>query len=255
MKNKLHLITYLTIVLITWLLVPTSSWAQGNGRMSCEECYNQGYDDGYDDAEYDCPCPPLHFQNLGRIYVALALGYNSFLSTQRLHENNELIARLRANAAGFLANIYLGYGLLVYQNFYLGGEGFFGTSNAEGKSTVNTLGSWFHRQVSIGNTYGLALLPGYLIYNTLLYFRLGLLRTAIETKDYSTGALTSNVSETNWQNGVSYGLGFEMPVYKNFTLRAEYNRINYSSFTTAAGTENSPSDNQAILGVQYRFNY
>ena len=206
----------------------------------------------------DCPCPPKAYKVysiLSGFYAGVEGGYDSYNSSRQVIVNDLINANLHTNSSGLMGNIFGGYGYTFPHNLYLGGEVFIGSTNAGGSSTINSYGTSYNGTLSVGTSYGFGVKPGYKVENgPLIYLRLGYDRTEFRSNESTIGIMPSSSSISNWSNGFDYGLGLESKVYKNFSLRMEYNHINYSSFTNdATGTKNSPADNQGKLGLVYHF--
>jgi opacity protein-like surface antigen len=120
-------------------------------------------------------------------------------------------------------NVFAGYGAIVSSGVYLAGElGADLTSvNLSNTSVLKT-------------TYGLAasVIPGIMLSNnTMLYGRLGMIRSKFSTRS---------------ANGGQLGLGMETRMAQNVALRGEY-------IYTAYHYSSSPKSDQFNLGLIYKF--
>lgn len=204
--------------------------------------YEDGYDDGYDDAMDDCPCPPLLLWR--GFYAGAELGYDSYNINQSINEF--FTSNLNSYSRGAMGNVLAGYGRDFQRNLYLGGEVFAGESDASNRLWVNSTGT-YSSIFSARTSYGLSVKPGYKLQNgPTLYVDVGYMQTQFKHNEMVSGAMYST---SKWVSGVSYGLGAEARVNKNFRLRFEYDRIDYSHFDSdTTGTGNFPSNNQAKVG-------
>ena len=123
-----------------------------------------------------------------------------------------------------------GYGALLSQNLYLGGE-IFGTL---GTATLNDNG------IKSTYGYGLSILPGILLgEHTLTYFRAGIVRSHF----------TPSSSSNRNVNGGQLGLGMQLGLTQNIDLRGEYVYTAYQSFSGIS----TPRQDQFNLGLIYKF--
>jgi len=132
------------------------------------------------------------------------------------------------NFRGAPFNLFVGYGNLLDQNFYLAGEvfGTVGTGEISDKNGLKT-------------TYGIgaSLLPGLLLSDsTMIYARGGFVRSRF-----------SNVS--NLSTGVQLGLGMQMALMQSLDLRGEYD---FTAYHSVSGIS-SPRQDAFTLGLLYKF--
>jgi len=121
-------------------------------------------------------------------------------------------------------NIFAGYGGIVSPNLYLAGE-----------LVADLTSIHLSNSSLLKTTYGLAasVIPGVMLSdNTMLYGRLGLIR--------------SNFSSDSYANGGQLGLGMQTRVGQNVSLRGEYI---YTSYHRSL----SPTSDQFNLGLVYTF--
>lgn len=245
----------LTTVGIGLLCTSLSCIAQPLNLLKNSNAYDNGYEDGYDDAMEDCPCPPRIGLIGSGYYLGGELGLDSYTSRTHVFLENMNVAKLHSSATGGLVNIFAGYGQNFRNNYYLGGEVFAGSRCADDSDTINTLGSWNTAKFSAGTTYGFGVMPGYRLNSGhLMFLRVGYTRTEFTLKETSTGAFNNSSKVSNWSNGVSYGLGMQSNLYKDFDVRVAYNHTCYNSFTNpTTGTQSTPSSNEVTLGLLYNF--
>ena len=191
-------------------------------------------------------------------YLGAEAGYDSYkmranINTQRsgfsvFQENPEL------NAVGLSYTLVGGYGRVFDDPLYIGAEFFYNTSQANTAQNIgllnNTRGIYYLKSVVLG-AYGVSLIPGIKIgESALLYLRGGY--TRMEAKTYeNSGLLGINNSQSNGTNGVHYGLGFEVAIYKNVSIRGEYTHLNAENFKITTNTTITPSNNQFMFGLIY----
>lgn len=229
--------------LIALLSISMTSYASDYGAG-----YDDGYDDGYDEAMYDCPCPPWYYLKSG-FYGGLSLGYEGLQIDRHPWVLDDPVGKFNTHANGWNGRLFGGYGW-YYQNYYLGGELFLGTTGAEGRDSITTM-TQYHGQFSAGTSVGASILPGFRLTKSgpLVYGRLGVIQTDFTVKDEST----FSSSKSNWTTGLNVGLGLEIPIYKNISGRLEYDYMNYQSIdnNTSTGSHNSPVDNRASIDILY----
>ena len=187
--------------------------------------------------------------------MGLQLGYGTY----RIHNNVQIPAISAsfnaANAAtGWAAGALFGYGKVINRRFYLGGEIFFDGNNFE--QTSDFAGGTFpySNQTTSGPIYGIGLLPGIKMTNeTLTYIRLGWSRLEIKTKESIAGVLINNVSKLT--NSFVFGIGMETLITSSFSVRAEYDKMYFSSYNTDSfyNTKVSPSSAQFMLSIITHF--
>ncbi len=252
MKKPLRLSTLCIACLSIPLLVISLNASAQPHKSSHARAYDNGYDDGYEDAMDDCPCPPSLYVMSG-FYAGLGIGYEGFQINRDILDFNNRIAKFSTHANGWNGRLLGGYGRYINDsNYYLGGEVFVGTSGASGKDSVDSIS--YDGKFSAQNSWGFSLLPGYRLHKDgpLVYARLGYIDTDFKVTD-SIGS--TNSKHTHWTSGFDTGIGVEIPLYKHFSARLEYEYIDYSSANNPGtlGSDNSPSDNRGSLTFLYRF--
>lgn len=240
----------LAISIIPFLFTMTTVYAQDNDAYSSYRYgYGDGYEDGYDDAMDDCPCPPWYYL-LDRFYFGLGAGYEGFQVQTHPLFDDERIGTLNTHANGWNYHLFGGYGY-YFQRFYLATELFLATSSASGMNTLNA-GPNYYGSFRSGTSIGVSVLPGFKVNNSgpLIFGRLGYIDTELHANDYS-GTVGSKSS--HWTSGFNTGIGLEFPLWKQLSIRAEYDYIKYSSFTHSGiiGSNNGPSDNKASVDLIY----
>ena len=229
-------------VLTTLLLLASTSVALAAAHKAASH---------YKDEAIPCPVPASLKDGF---YVGIQGGYDAY----RVHDNialpisTALGGNSNMHATGWVGGLFVGYGRVIGDTFYLGTE-IFGNYNGSSSSYAlasPVLGNYASKFTIKGN-YGISLLPGVKVTSeALVYVRLGYNFATFQTQEYSTSTVTSS-TQTNTGNGFNYGLGLETLAYKNFSVRAEYTYTNYTSFNSGMGTTFSPADNQFMLGLIY----
>lgn len=139
---------------------------------------------------------------------------------------------------GFAGGITAGYNWQSGQ-FVFGGE-----TDLQISSADDTFAPWQFTNPWFGTLRGRA---GYAINNILLYGTLGL----------AYGGVTANVaglSESHTLLGWTAGLGMEVGMGANWSVKAEYLYIDLNdTFYTVTGTNNGMESNLLRFGVNYRF--
>lgn len=203
------------------------------------------------------PCPPEKCLQDGP-YVGLGLGYDFYRVKQSTSINVPFGVPFNLNpsmyAQGWMGNIFAGYGQ-YFNWYYIAGELFASATSAENSNAVNLVGSHYNENFHVRGSYGVSILPGIKTSpSTLLYARLGYTRTSFNSAENVTnGVTTTHTSRTEWDNGLSYGMGAETALAYNFSVRGEYVHTQYDSFTTYINSRFKPSNNQIIVAVLYHF--
>ena len=180
----------------------------------------------------------------GAPYVGVGLGLNSASNSISIN-NGTTIKNL--GARGALFDVFAGYGIVVNQNIYLGGEVFGSATSAQGKITAPN-GNFVRVQTK--NSFGISLMPGVMLgEHTLAYLRAGIVRTSFNAANNSAGVY---VSKNKSVNGGQLGLGLQTSLAQNIDLRGEYVYTSYRSFNVGAAKV-SPNSDQFNLGVIYKF--
>lgn len=160
-----------------------------------------------------------------------------------------------AAAKGFAGGIFAGYGK-AFGNIYAGVQAGFTVSTAtqdEGRRSFD-----YERRLGIGPYGGVTGRLGYVMANTVMPYLIGGWRRANFTlaQDYGGEALDRRSTAT--RDGWVIGLGTEIMVAKNISLRLEYDQATYQSIRIPYPAFNSydqidPVTNTGRIGVAYRF--
>lgn len=196
------------------------------------------------------PCPKL----MGGWYVGAQGGYDGYKVEERITTTNNT-ANPDISAEGFAGGLFAGYGM-YWDAFYLGGEVFVNTTGADSNWNINALAtdgvftSKFDPEVS----YGVSILPGYRLNDqTTGYVKLGYVRQDTEHKGSIGGA--AEVKKSSDQDGFAYGVGMETLLHGNWSVRADYTRVDLGSETNTLSAGNTVKydvyDNQFMVGVVY----
>jgi outer membrane immunogenic protein len=179
----------------------------------------------------------------GTPYIGASIGVNN------TNLNNKVDSvGLTSNVGGRNPSlgIFAGYGSLINQNIYLGGEVFANTTtgNTEALTFDSTSIKYETRY-----TYGASFIPGLMISpQTMVYGRVGVVRGSFNV-DASTSTASSNDDDS--VAGAQAGVGIQTSLIQNLDLRAEYVYSDYRSFTQA-GVKVTPTSDQFNLGLVYK---
>jgi opacity protein-like surface antigen len=229
-------------------------------------------------------CPPPQMLKTGW-YVGAQAGYDSY----RVRENNTVgfgdgsgfASNPVYNGTGWVGGLFLGYGQMMNEWFYLGGEVFGNYSGVDQNTNYNTTPApsiTATTNFQVNGSYGLGLLPGIkMTDSTLTYIRLGwnwanLKSSAsvnVPAAIFGTpAALNASGSQSNTSNGFVFGVGMETLIVDNWSLRGEFDHTWYSNYNAngsvavpgavppafvTASTSWNPSDNQYMLAAIYHF--
>lgn len=199
-----------------------------------------------------CPPPPAL---MGGFYVGGQVGYDNYRVRQRFYDIDGDYVSNPLNANGWVGGLFLGYGQ-YFTNFYLGGEAFGNYSGADGTITVAdaTLGTTKFKSQARGS-WGLALLPGVKLSDTLLLYARGGYTWANLKGSVSVNSVNVG-SKSNNRGGWAYGLGMESLIWDAWSLRGEFTHTdfgNHSKSNNGATVKFSSYDNQFMLGAVYHF--
>ena len=208
----------------------------------------------------------------GQIGYDYAPIYNNFLFQYTTsHGPSTLGGYSHSAASGVVGGGSIGYGRMFKNYLYLGAELFANISTASTNNqaiydhfheTGRYDGDGYHNTISVKNNTGISLLPGIQVnQNVLFYGRLGFSKSHIGGNErvifYSEplGVPTSTTphSISFSPNGFNYGLGFETALVKHISVRGEFIRTEYQSFTSQLNNKISVSTNQAMIGLLYHF--
>lgn len=234
------------------LIASASVFAQENSPYG--RGYDHGYEDGYDDAMMECPCPPGRIL-LSGLYTGLGVGYEGFQVNTNPFLDRQRIGSFTTHANGWRSRLFAGYAYYFY-HYYMAAELFLGMSRASGNNYIDTAGTQYYGSFQSGNSVGLSFLPGFKLNDggPLFYGRLGYIRTELNANDWS-GNVGGRHSDCT--SGFQSGVGIEMPLFKLWSARVEYDHVKYTSInhnTNTAGSTNSPSSNGAEIDLIYHFN-
>ena len=184
----------------------------------------------------------------GAPYVGADVGIN-----HQMFDDKVLDSRIDFGDTGILLNLNAGYGALVTQKIYLGGEVFASMTGSDveaAKLEDDSLSLKFKTKYS----YGASALPGIMLSNdTMIYARAGIIRTRFDVDQAVSSPLSSvipNGSDENTVTGAQLGLGIKTKLIRNIDVRGEYAYSSYHSFTTM-GNKINPSSGQATIGFVY----
>lgn len=170
------------------------------------------------------PCPSCPVHTFGGPYVGVSLG------------NRTNYTGSPVTFKGIDGILSAGYGAMLNPAFYLAGEAFM-LWTAKVKDMTNTSNTGSTLSAKSNWSYGLDIIPGYLITDNFLgYLRAGVVRTRFNGQ---------STNKTGWQAGV----GGETNVYQNWDLRAEWI---YSGYGSVSGVGKMNSE-QVNVGLVYKF--
>jgi outer membrane immunogenic protein len=197
-------------------------------------------------------CPPPQMLKSGW-YLGAQVGYDSYRARHN-YASTALALNPVFAANGWVGGLNLGYGMMMTDMFYLGGEVFANWSNASNNLTATAGTTTGNLQFDVGSSYGIGLLPGIkMTDSTLTYVRLGWNWANLKTTASQTVAgVTTSGSNSNTSNGFVFGVGMETLLVDNWSLRGEFDHTWYSNYNAGA-TSVAPSDNQYMLGLLYHF--
>src|SRR3990167_1887622 len=119
-------------------------------------------------------CPPPQMLMTGW-YLGAQVGYDSYRTRYNITEVGVLSSNPVMASNGWVGGLMLGYGMMMNNWFYLGGEIFANWANSSNSVTVTVpavaTGTY---TFDVDNSYGVGLLPGIkMTDSTLTYIRLG----------------------------------------------------------------------------------
>ncbi len=154
--------------------------------------------------------------------------------------------------SGLNGGIFAGYGKIIKDKFWLGGELSYSRSSAD----YNASNSGVAITLEQSQTFEASIRPGYLVQDdTLLYGRLGFVKTKF---DATATDGTNSFSGSETLNGFRLGLGAEKIVKDNISLRLDGSYTNYEDYSVSDATtqEKATLDAGEILfriGTSFRF--
>ncbi len=176
-------------------------------------------------------------------YVGASVGVNS--GTFNL--KNPGVANYELGGRGAIGNLFAGYGTLVSQSIYLGGEAFVDATNTQSKTTIGSSKATVNERYG----YGISFIPGVMISNdTMAYARVGVVRSSFQAKSSAAGVSTYSKSKT--LTGGQIGVGMQTSLTQNVDLRGEYDYTSYRS-QKFAGTQVQPRTDAFTVGLIYKF--
>lgn len=184
-------------------------------------------------------------------YVGASIGVNSSTFNLKNTTAGAPSNKVDLGGRGAIANLFAGYGQLVNQNVYLGGEAFVDATNTQSKTTAGTASFTINQRYG----YGISFIPGLMLSNdTMAYARVGLVRSNFQLKASAPGASTS---KTQSLTGGQFGVGLQTSLTQNVDLRGEYDYTTYGSkkITSTAGTSAKfqPRTDAFTVGLVYKF--
>jgi len=225
------------------------------------------------------PCPIERMLAKG-FYVGVGAGYDSY--HVRSTNNTGILAGAVGyafsttndlNATGWVGDVFVGYDM-PFDIWDLGVEAFYSRSGADGSENYNlltgngavTTTATGQNKAQITNGYGISVLPGYFLSpSTLAFLRLGWTRSQFQLQNNSTvtgtavviptGTVNTSLSQKQYRNGFTLGLGMEALIVDNWSVRGEFAHTWYGSggFNGANISSVNLSNNQGNVSVIYHF--
>ncbi|MET3664737.1 outer membrane beta-barrel protein [Caulobacter sp. 1776] len=184
---------------------------------------------------------------LSGLYAGAEVGYAKPKTKLDFTPKTGAAAAGSANKTGFDYSGFVGYGAVVGESLYLGGEASLGAGG--GKVSRSLAGQ--RVTVDPGLRYGAAARAGFVVTEGgLLYGKVGLERRKVEASIIGS---KKKVTE----KGLVYGVGYEQQLSGNLSLRGEVLRVKYDDKSaTFAGGEKLNLDGKETrvnLGAVIRF--
>ncbi|MAP25179.1 MAG: hypothetical protein CMM87_06595 [Rickettsiales bacterium] len=196
-------------------------------------------------------------------YMAITSGFSSGQTGMVMSAPNTTTSQ-QPGISGFNYGFILGYGQNI-DKFYAGLEMFFDMNRQAGQSsgTDAALGA-FKTTTSLKYNYGAALRLGmYAGPESMVYMRLGGIGTKFRHKstDAEGGRMAFAGNTSQGMSGFLYGFGMETALDNHFSVRMDYDRLTYQSFsknlTNQLGDVSgkfSPRMDRYTLALSYKFN-
>lgn len=184
---------------------------------------------------------------VGGFYAGAEVGYAKPKNKLDLTPKTGASAAGSADKTGFNYGGFVGYGAVVGQGLYLGGEASLGAGG--GKASRTLAGA----KVTIdpGLRYGAAARAGVALDGGgLLYGKVGLERRKFE-------ASVIGAKKKLTAKGLVYGVGYEQQLNESLGLRGEISRVNYDdktlNFSTGDKVKIDSKETRVSLGAVLRF--
>jgi len=225
------------------------------------------------------PCPMERMLAKG-FYVGVGAGYDSY-HVRSTNTTDILVGAVGydfsttndLNATGWVGDVFVGYDM-PFDIWDLGIEAFYSRSGASGTESYSLLtGSGAVTTAAVGqnkaqvtNSYGISVLPGYFLTpSTLAFMRLGWTRSQFQLQNNSTvtgtavviptATVGTSLSQQQYRNGFTFGLGMETLIVDNWSVRGEFDHTWYNSggFGGINASSVNLSNNQGTVAVIYHF--
>lgn len=182
----------------------------------------------------------------GAPYVGASIGANAGSFTLKDNAGDSV----DFGGRGAIANIFGGYGAIVSQNIYLGGEAFASLSSTESDVKIDSLNPHIKDSIRVKQSYGVSFIPGVMLSDhTMAYARVGVVRSRFEVKEATP---TASATTRKTLTGGQLGVGMQTSLAQNLDLRGEYDYTRYRS-ATFGDNKLSPRTDQFNLGLIYKF--
>ncbi|MDX1900464.1 MAG: outer membrane beta-barrel protein [Gammaproteobacteria bacterium] len=187
---------------------------------------------------------------LGRIVPYASLDFGDINGNWSVKDTGGTNTNFGMNGA--IGGASIGLGTAINPKFWLAMEAF-GNYSSVRTSTKNITANGGSATLRLNEkySYGLSIIPGFILGKGMFYARFGALQTRMEAKQSSVPSGDRSPNSSLQEAGV-LGLGFQASFADNWGFRAEYDRIMYRHFTVFSNRV-VPMDNELRMGLMYSF--
>lgn len=194
---------------------------------------------------------PVITDKFSGFYLGASLGANG--NFFRFHD--DLANNINLGADTPLLQAFGGYGQLMPNNFYLGGEIYLNNTISSARANTQLIdggGVGTHVNIQTRYSYGASFLPGVLLTQDVVgYGRIGPVWTQFYTNVQSP---TAQYTNNNRQLGAELGAGLLVALTYNVDVRLDYSHSIYKSYhTTVNAYHIAPTSDRTNLGIVYNF--
>lgn len=214
--------------------------------------------------------PPLCAPFEG-VYAGVGGGWGLLNGTNRIFQRvNQQVSfnrNVRINDDHYLVSLFGGYGHVINNTYYLGGEAHLAYNGFVVNNFINVFGLASLPVYTVQNkwNFGLDFMPGYLVNNKFMIFgkigyRAGIGR--IITRFHRPGFAAFENFWSGWVNGLNLGLGMQYAITDRVSARIEYNYTWYSRtgdhtfigpLAETATRSASFNTQEVLVGLSYNF--
>ena len=154
-----------------------------------------------------------------------------------------------------LIEAFAGFGRMVYDRYYYGGELYVNSTFGDASANVTTMDiSSTHVKLKTRDSVGLSIIPGILLNeHTLAYGRIGAVETHFESL-VSVSLMPRGTLKGRNQPGVELGIGLQTVITEHVDARLEFTHTYYKSFKIQHNTYSiHPLSDRANIGIVYKF--